>query len=114
MKLDHEQYEILMTALQNYRGELYINSGDTTVLNKVNDLCQAIEDEKKSIDKDQKRIPVTEDMYKVKETKPIILLRLPKYRALNLLGTKYPIQAVHAGPIIDATIQYRLTQINIR
>ena len=73
MKLDHEQYEILMTALQNYRGELYINSGDTTVLNKVNDLCQAIEDEKKSIDKDQKRIPVTEDMYKVKETKPITM-----------------------------------------
>ena len=73
MKLDHEQYEILMTALQNYRGELYINSGDTTVLNKVNDLCQAIEDEKKSIDLDQKRIPVTEDMYKVKETKPITM-----------------------------------------
>ena len=73
MKLDHEQYEILMTALQNYIGELYINSGDTTVLNKVNDLCQAIEDEKKSIDKDQKRIPVTEDMYKVEKSKSITM-----------------------------------------
>ena len=73
MKLDHEQYEILMTALQNYRGELYINSGDTTVLNKVNDLCQAIEDEKKTLDLDQKKIPVTEDMYEVKKTKEITM-----------------------------------------
>ena len=73
MKLDHEQYEILMTALQNYRGELYINSGDTTVLNKVNDLCQAIEDEKKSLDLDQKKIPVTEDMYKVEKPNPITM-----------------------------------------
>ena len=73
MKLDHEQYEILMTALQNYRGELYINSGDTTVLNKVNDLCQAIEDEKKSLDLDQKKIPVTEDMDKVEKPNPITM-----------------------------------------
>jgi len=73
MKLDHEQYEILMTALQNYRGELYINSGDTTVLNKVNDLCQAIEDEKKVLDLDQKKIPVTEDMYEVKKSKEITM-----------------------------------------
>ena len=65
MKLDHEQYELMMTALQNYRGELYINSGDPTVLNKVNDLCQAIENEKKALDLDQKKIPVTEDMYEV-------------------------------------------------
>ena len=72
MKLDHEQYEIMMTALQNYRGELYINSGDTTVLNKVNDLCQAIEDEKKALDLDQKKIPVTEDMYEPK-TKEITM-----------------------------------------
>ena len=64
MKLDHEQYEILMTALQNYRGELYINSGDTTVLNKVNDLCQSIEDEKESMELKQEKIPVTKEMYK--------------------------------------------------
>ena len=33
----------------------------------------------------------------INDTKPIILFLFPKYRALILLGTKYPIQAVHAG-----------------
>ena len=31
------------------------------------------------------------------DTKPMILFLFPKYLALILLGTKYPIQAVHAG-----------------
>ena len=34
-----------MTALQNYRGELYMNGSNPEALNKVNDLVQNIEDE---------------------------------------------------------------------
>tara|TARA_R110002020_G_scaffold55264_1_gene153422 strand:- start:14479 stop:14811 length:333 start_codon:yes stop_codon:yes gene_type:complete len=62
MKLDHEQYEILMTALQNYRGELYIDGSNSQVLDKVNKLAQDMENEKESKEIKQERIPVTEEM----------------------------------------------------
>ena len=42
-------------------------------LNKVNNLVQNIEDEMESKDIGQKKIPVTEDMYKVKEKKSITM-----------------------------------------
>ena len=36
MNLDREQAEIIMTALQNYRGELYIDGSNSLILDKVN------------------------------------------------------------------------------
>ena len=63
MNLNREQAEIIMTALNNYRGELYINSNNTNALNKVSDLIRDIEDSMKSKDISQKRIPVTKEMY---------------------------------------------------
>ena len=39
---------MLMTALQNYRGELYMNGSNPEALNKVNNLVQNIEDEMES------------------------------------------------------------------
>ena len=62
MKLDHEQYEILMTALQNYRGELYIDGSNSQVLDKVNKLAQDMENEKESKEIKQEKIPVTNEM----------------------------------------------------
>jgi len=65
MNLDREQAEIIMTALQNYRGELYIDGSNSLILDKVNKLVLDIEDEMESKDVGQKRIPVTEDMYQI-------------------------------------------------
>jgi len=65
MNLDREQAEIIMTALQNYRGELYIDGSNSPILDKVNKLVLDIEDEMESKDVGQKRIPVTEDMYQI-------------------------------------------------
>ena len=73
MNLSREESEIIMTALQNYRGELYMNGSNPEALNKVNNLVQNIEDEMESKDIGQKKIPVTEDMYKVKEKKSITM-----------------------------------------
>jgi hypothetical protein len=67
MKLDHEQYEILMTSLQNYRGELYIDGSNSQAIAKVDKLCQDIEDEKESKEIKQEKIPVTKEMYGVTE-----------------------------------------------
>ena len=58
MNLTREQSEIIMTALNNYRGELYINDNDTTALGKVSDLIMGIENEMKSKDVGQKKIPI--------------------------------------------------------
>jgi len=58
MNLDHEQAEIIMTALNNYRGELYINDNNTDALSKVGDLIRDIEDTMESKDIGQKRIPI--------------------------------------------------------
>ena len=58
MNLTREQSEIIMTALNNYRGELYINTNDTTTIGKVSDLIGAIEDELKPKDIGQKKIPI--------------------------------------------------------
>ena len=58
MNLTREQSEIIMTALNNYRGELYINTNDTTTIGKVSDLIGAIEDEMKPKDVGQKKIPI--------------------------------------------------------
>jgi hypothetical protein len=67
MKLDREQAEIIMTALNNYRGELYINDNNTNALSKVSDLIREIEDSMESKDISQKKIPVTKEMYGVME-----------------------------------------------
>ncbi|MAH43426.1 hypothetical protein CL614_06975 [archaeon] len=67
MNLNREQAEIIMTALNNYRGELYVNSNNTDALNKVSDLIRDIEDSMKSKDISQKRIPVTKEMYTATE-----------------------------------------------
>ena len=58
MNLDREQAEIIMTALNNYRGELYINDSNTLTLGKVSDLIRDIEDTMESKDIGQKRIPI--------------------------------------------------------
>ena len=63
MNLDHEQAEIIMTALNNYRGELYINDNNTDALSKVGDLIRDIEDTMESKDIGQKKIPVSDEMY---------------------------------------------------
>ena len=63
MKLDREQAEIIMTALNNYRGELYINNNDINTLGKISNLIKEIEDTMESKDVGQKKIPVTEEMY---------------------------------------------------
>ena len=42
MKLDREQAQVIITALQNYRSELYINNNDTETLAIVDDLCKKI------------------------------------------------------------------------
>ena len=55
MKLDREQAEIIMTALNNYRGELYINDNNTNALSKVSDLIREIEDSMESKDISQKK-----------------------------------------------------------
>lgn len=60
MKLDHEQYEILMTSLQNYRSELYIDGSNSQAIAKVDKLCQDIEDEKESKDLSQKKIMISD------------------------------------------------------
>ena len=65
MKLDREQAEIIMTALQNYRGELYIDGNNSPVLEKVNKLVLEIEDEMESKEVKTEKIPVTKDMYEV-------------------------------------------------
>jgi hypothetical protein len=67
MNLNREQAEIIMTALNNYRGELYINSNNTDALSKVSDLIRDIEDSMKSKDISQKKIPVTKEMYAATE-----------------------------------------------
>ena len=66
MQLDREQAEIIMTALQNYRGELYIDGNNSPVLEKVNKLVLEIEDEMESKEIKKGKIPVTKDMYEVK------------------------------------------------
>ena len=67
MNLSREESEIIMTALQNYMSELYINNNDTKTLAVVTDLCKNIEEEMEAKDISQGKIPVTEDMYTVKD-----------------------------------------------
>ena len=67
MKLDREEAQIIITALQNYRSELYINNNDTQTLAIADKLCKSIEEEMEAKDISQGKIPVTEDMYTVKD-----------------------------------------------
>ena len=67
MKLDREEAQIIITALQNYRSELYINNNDTQTLAIADKLCKNIEEEMEAKDISQGKIPVTEDMYTVKD-----------------------------------------------
>ena len=64
MNLDHEQAEIIKTALDNYRAELYINNNDTNTLAKVNELAKQIEIEMQPKDLSQKRVLLAEMDYK--------------------------------------------------
>ena len=60
MNLDHEQAQIIKTALDNYRAELYINNNDTSTLAKVNDLAKQIEIEMQPKDLSQKKVLLTD------------------------------------------------------
>lgn len=65
MKLDRDEAEIIMTALQNYRSELYIDGTNPPILKKVDKLVLSIEDEMESKEIKKETIPVTPDMYEV-------------------------------------------------
>ena len=63
MKLTREESEIVMTALQDYRSNLYLNDNDTATIQKVTDVILSIENEQKSLNMEQKKIMVP--MYEV-------------------------------------------------
>jgi len=63
MKVSGEQVEIIMTALQDYRSNLYLNDNDTATIQKVTDVILSIENEQKSLNMEQKKIMVP--MYEV-------------------------------------------------
>ena len=63
MKVSGEQVEIIMTALQDYRSNLYLNDNDTATIQKVTDVILSIEKEQKSLNMEQKKIMVP--MYEV-------------------------------------------------
>ena len=58
MKLDREEAQIIITALQNYRSELYINNNDTQTLAIADKLCRNIEEEMEAKDYFRLRIVV--------------------------------------------------------
>ena len=60
MNLNREQTEMIMTALNNHRANLYINDNDLETLDMCSNLIRDIEDEMESKDIGQKRIPVTD------------------------------------------------------
>ena len=63
MKVSGEQVEIIMTALQDYRSNLYLNDNDTATIQKVTDVILSIENQQKSLNMEQKKIMVP--MYEV-------------------------------------------------
>ena len=59
MNLTHEQTNLIITALQNMRAELYINN-NLSEMNKVSSVIQNIETEMESKDLSQKKIMLTD------------------------------------------------------
>jgi|ETNmetMinimDraft_4_1059912.scaffolds.fasta_scaffold58431_5 hypothetical protein len=58
MNISNEQREIVMTALQDYRSNLYLDGNHGAVVQKITDLIVLLEDDQKSKDLSQKRIPI--------------------------------------------------------
>ena len=56
MKVSGEQVELIMTALQDYRSNLYLDGNHGAAVGKVGDLILAIENEQESKDIGQKKI----------------------------------------------------------
>jgi hypothetical protein len=56
MKVSGEQVEIIMTALQDYRSNLYLDGNHSAAVTRVDDLLLAIENEQPSKDVGQKKI----------------------------------------------------------
>jgi len=63
MNLTHEQTNLIITALQNMRAELYINN-NLSEMNKVSSVIQNIETEMESKDLSQKKVLLAEVDYK--------------------------------------------------
>lgn len=59
MNLTHEQTNLIITALQNMRAELYINN-NLSEMNKVSSVIQNIETEMESKDLSQKKIMISD------------------------------------------------------
>ena len=59
MNLTHEQTNLIITALQNMRAELYINN-NLSEMNKVSSVIQNIETEMQSKDLSQKKIMISD------------------------------------------------------
>ena len=58
MKVSGEQVDIIMTALQDYRSNLYLDGNHGAAVKKVSDIILAIENEQPSKDVGQKKIPL--------------------------------------------------------
>tara|TARA_R110002020_G_scaffold9250_1_gene36560 strand:+ start:364 stop:618 length:255 start_codon:yes stop_codon:yes gene_type:complete len=58
MELTREQSEIIMTALQDYRSNLYLDGNHGAAVEKVSELILNIENNQESKDISQKRIPI--------------------------------------------------------
>lgn len=59
MKLSHEDTNLIITALQNMRAELYINN-NLSEMNKVSSVIQNIETEMEPKDLSQKKIMISD------------------------------------------------------
>ena len=63
MKLDREQADIVMTALQNHRAELYIDGSQSEKMEKVSKIILTIEEEMEAKRLDQQKIMINEQKY---------------------------------------------------
>ena len=60
MKLDREQADIVMTALQNHRAELYIDCSQSEKMEKVSKIILTIEEEMEAKRLDQQKIMIND------------------------------------------------------
>ena len=60
MKLSHEDTNLVITALQNMRADLYINN-NIEEMHKVSKVIKGIEDEMESKDLSQKKIMISDE-----------------------------------------------------
>ena len=58
MKLTREESEIVMTALQDYRSNLYLDGNHGAAVEKISSLILKLENEQESKDISQKKIPL--------------------------------------------------------